>query len=86
MRTTTLAIGFLAIWTMSAAAYTQQGASACLSDAFRLCSSAIPDAQRVGACLHAKRQQLSSACAQAFTRYTQTSGHPRHHRAAVSED
>jgi len=36
--------------------------SACTPDAFRLCGSAIPDANRVAACLKASGKKLSPAC------------------------
>jgi hypothetical protein len=51
-----------------AAAYTQTDASACMGDAFRLCSAAIPDRARVGQCLHDNRRKLSPACAAVFKR------------------
>jgi hypothetical protein len=78
-----LALGALAASSVSAFAYTQKDAAACMSDAFRLCSSAIPDAGRVANCLHAKREHLSAACADAFARYTRASTHRRHSRPLV---
>jgi hypothetical protein len=39
---------------------------ACTPDAFRLCSSAMPDASRVESCLRAAGPRLSSACYQVF--------------------
>ncbi len=57
---------------------------ACMPDAFRLCSSAIPDSSRVAACLDANVANLSPACRGAF----QWSGaraqltHHRHHHYA----
>jgi hypothetical protein len=38
----------------------------CTDDAFRLCSSAIPDVDRVKACMVQKQAQLSPGCAQFF--------------------
>jgi hypothetical protein len=35
---------------------------ACMSDAFRLCSSEIPNADAVKACMIAKKAKLSTAC------------------------
>jgi hypothetical protein len=43
-------------------AYTQEEQAACQPDAFRLCSSEIPDIDRVTACMVAKKSQLSPQC------------------------
>ncbi|KRR10223.1 hypothetical protein [Bradyrhizobium valentinum] len=43
-------------------AYTPEQEQACTADAFRLCSSDIPDISRVTACMVAKKSQLSPAC------------------------
>lgn len=69
-----------------ALAYTQQDTSACISDAFRLCAAAIPDASRVASCLYSKRRRLSPACADAFARYTRTGTRRERHRPIVSND
>jgi len=52
----------------AAFAYTQQDASACTPDAFRLCQDAIPDANRVATCLFQNKQRLSPACSVVFSR------------------
>jgi hypothetical protein len=46
----------------AANAYTQEQEAMCTSDAFRLCSSEIPDVDRVTACMVRNRPQLSSGC------------------------
>ena len=51
-----------------AAAYTQDEQMACQDDAFRLCGQAIPDEQRVKACLIANMRRLSPACRRVFSR------------------
>ena len=43
-------------------AYTQEQQAACSGDAFRLCSSEIPDVDRVTACMVAKKSELSPEC------------------------
>jgi hypothetical protein len=43
-------------------AYTPEEQQACQPDAFRLCSSEIPDVDRVTACMVAKKSQLSPQC------------------------
>jgi hypothetical protein len=42
--------------------YTPEQEQACTGDAFRLCSSEIPDVGRVTACMVAKKDQLSPPC------------------------
>jgi hypothetical protein len=42
--------------------YTPEQEQACTGDAFRLCSSEIPDIGRVTACMVAKKSQLSPPC------------------------
>ena len=42
--------------------------AACASDAFRLCSSLIPDAAKVESCLRQKQAELSNACSAFFAR------------------
>ena len=39
---------------------------ACMGDALRLCSSEIPDKQRIIACLASKHAQLSTGCVGVF--------------------
>jgi hypothetical protein len=40
---------------------------ACTPDVFRLCSSEIPNVERITVCLSAKKASLSPACRQVFT-------------------
>ncbi|ANV99562.1 hypothetical protein [Bradyrhizobium icense] len=42
--------------------YTPEQEQACTGDAFRLCSSHIPDISRVTACMVRNKSQLSPAC------------------------
>lgn len=49
-------------------AYTNAERMACESDAYRLCNHAIPDEQRVKACLVANMSRLSPACRRIFRR------------------
>jgi hypothetical protein len=46
--------------------YTPEQEQACTGDAFRLCSSEIPDVGRVTVCMVAKKSQLSPACREQF--------------------
>ena len=43
-------------------AYTQEEQAACSGDAFRLCSSEIPDVDRVTACMVRRKSELSPGC------------------------
>lgn len=71
---------------LPAFAYTAAEAKACMSDAFRLCASAIPNQSRVAACLSAKQPQLSAGCAEALARYMRTQGEPNHGSTAVYQE
>jgi hypothetical protein len=46
----------------AASAYTAEEQQACSGDAFRLCSSEIPDVDRVTACMIARKAELSPGC------------------------
>lgn len=81
-----LAVGLTIASPLPAMAYTAAEAKACMSDAFRLCSSAIPNQGRVAACLNAKQQQLSAGCADALARYMRTQGEPGHGPTAVYQE
>jgi hypothetical protein len=54
------------MWSSSGQAYTPEQEQACTSDAFRLCSSEIPNVDRVTACMVAKKSQLSPPCRAQF--------------------
>ena len=56
---TAFAFGML---TTVAQAYTPEQEQMCTGDAFRLCSSEIPDVDRVTACMVRQRSQLSPGC------------------------
>ena len=50
----------------AARAYTPEEEQMCSGDAFRLCSSEIPDVDRVTACMIRQRSQLSPGCRALF--------------------
>ena len=50
----------------AANAYTAEEQQACTNDAFRLCSSAIPDVDRVTACMVQHKAELSPGCRTQF--------------------
>ena len=52
----------VSMWPAASQAYTPEQQAACSDDAFRLCSSEIPDVDRVTACMVRNRIQLSPGC------------------------
>ncbi len=60
---------------------TAEQQEACTPDAFRLCSSEIPDAERVKACMEANVESLSPPCRAVFqTTSLEPSVRPHRHR------
>lgn len=60
---TTLMLGML---TTAGHAYTAEQEQLCSGDAMRLCSSEIPDVDRVTACMVRQRASLSDGCRSVF--------------------
>jgi len=56
--------------TTAALAHTAEQEQMCASDAMRLCSSEIPDVDRITACMHRQRAALSSGCKAVFSKET----------------
>jgi hypothetical protein len=56
------ALSCAALWSEAADAYTFDQQQACSGDAFRICSSEIPDVDRITACMAHNRDQLSPGC------------------------
>ena len=69
MAATILAFGLM---TTASLAYTPEQQQLCTGDAMRLCSSEIPDVDRVTACMIAKRSQLSDGCKSVFRKMAPT--------------
>jgi hypothetical protein len=62
-----LATAFAAsMWSATSHAYTPEQQQACSGDAFRLCSSDIPDVDRVKVCMIRNKAQLSPECRRFF--------------------
>ena len=69
MRSTAAVIAFAAALTSFAGtglAYTQEQKTACMPDAFRLCSSEIPSIPGITACMRRQKASLSPACKAVF--------------------
>ena len=64
-----LAFAFFALAPAAASAQSQDDQNACMNDAFNVCGHAIPDRDRVGACLAQNINRISSACRTVMLRY-----------------
>jgi hypothetical protein len=73
----TLAVAFTLTSFASAFAETPEERQACTDDAFRVCQDAIPDRDRVFACLIANSTALSPLCRHALEPYLVTQAPPR---------
>ena len=56
----------VSMWPAASEAYTPEQQAACSDDAFRLCSSEIPDVDRVTACMVQHKSELSAGCKAVF--------------------
>ena len=79
-----LAFAFLALAPVAASAETQDEQNACMNDAFSVCGHAIPDRDRVGACLAQNINRISAACRTVMQRYSKPSSRGDHARQAVA--
>lgn len=71
-----IATGFaFAMLTTASQAYTPEQEQMCTGDAMRLCGDAIPDVERVTACMIQKRASLSDGCKAVF-QYTPPAAQP----------
>ena len=72
LRHAVLGIAIVATVLTSASAGFAEGTpeqrSACMSDAFKYCSSEIPNVSRITACMRTKFSKLSPACKAAFVK------------------
>ena len=67
-----LAVAFFALAPFSALAQSQDEQNACMNDAFSVCGHAIPDRERVGACLAQNIDRISPACRTVMQRYARS--------------
>ena len=66
---TALALIFFTLAPAAASAETQDEQNACMGDAFNICGHAIPDRDRVAACLAQNMNRISVACRTVMQRY-----------------
>ena len=68
----------LAMLPLTARAFTYEDQRRlCMGDAFRLCSSEIPDVARITACMQRQRANLSEGCRRVFGKPTEQSASAR---------
>jgi hypothetical protein len=72
-----LAFAVLALTSTAAPAESQDEQQACMNDAFSVCGNAIPDRDRVAACLAQNINKISSACRTVMLRYSKPAGRER---------
>jgi hypothetical protein len=63
-------VAVLAFAPVAASAESQEEQNACMNDAFNVCGHAIPDRERVGACLAHNVNRISIACRTVMQRYS----------------
>jgi hypothetical protein len=63
-----IAVSAISLPTASFALGTTEERSACTGDVFRLCSSEIPNVDRIVVCLKSNKASLSTACRSVFDR------------------
>lgn len=68
-----LALALLTVAPGGAMAASQEEQNACMNDAFNVCGNAIPDRDKVAACLAANLNRISSACRTVMLRYQKPS-------------
>ena len=72
-----LAFAFLSLAPVAAVAESQDEQQACMNDAFNVCGHAIPDRDRVAACLAQNLSRISGACRTVMLRYSKPAPGPR---------
>jgi hypothetical protein len=58
----TMAAALSPLMSVTGFAYTEEARQMCTGDAFRLCSSEIPDIPKITACMNKHRADLSPGC------------------------
>lgn len=80
------ALSLIAVAEAKAFEVTAEQRAACTPDAFRLCSSEIPDVGRIVACMRAKQASLSAPCRAVFQTASLSRSIPSHQRRAYRAD
>lgn len=72
------AVAIFAVLPGGAIAQSQDEQNACMDDAFNVCGHAIPDRDRVAACLAANLKRISNECRSVMLRYSKPAPRPRY--------
>jgi hypothetical protein len=64
-----IALAFIAVSPGTSLAQSQEEQNACMNDAFNVCGHAIPDRDRVAACLAQNINRISAGCRTVMQRY-----------------
>ena len=78
-----IALAFFAVMPATASAQSQEDQNACMNDAFNVCGSAIPDRNRVAACLAKNIRRISPACRAAMKGHSKVASRKKRARKAV---
>lgn len=81
-----IAFAFLAFVPAAASAESQDEQNACMGDAFSVCGHAIPDRDRVAACLAQNINRISVPCRTVMLRYQRQTPAPSTQRARFSQN
>jgi hypothetical protein len=73
---TVLAFVLFTLAPVAASAETQDEQNACMNDAFSVCGHAIPDRDRVAACLAQNINRISMPCRTVMLRYSKPTAAP----------
>jgi hypothetical protein len=73
---TALAFALFTLVPAAASAETQDEQNACMNDAFSVCGHAIPDRDRVAACLAQNINRISMPCRTVMLRYSKPTAAP----------
>ena len=72
-----IALALFALIPAAASAEKQDDQNACMNDAFTVCGQAIPDRDRVAACLAQNINRISAPCRTVMQRYSKASARPK---------
>jgi Ni/Co efflux regulator RcnB len=81
-----LALVLVTIIPATALAQSQDEQQACMNDAFTVCGNAIPDRDRVAACLAQNINRISPACRTVMARYPKPGTTPVRRERVIEQD
>ena len=81
-----LALALIAFIPAPTLAQSQDEQQACMNDAFTVCGNAIPDRDRVAACLAQNINRISPACRTVMARYPKPGTTPVRRERVIEQD